>query len=279
MKAIQYLAKVRENVGANLAPRFLFTLAVTGLILTSVAAPLQANTRTNAVASAELMMQLEQMQQEIKALRNMVEKQENALSKMQTEQRNRYLDLDQRAQDYAQRILSLEERPISAPPSRPAALVTTTATTAPEQTSPKTATPKATAAKSPASKASTDASSDRDAYNKAYAHVPEQRFEEAISSFQGFIRQYPDSRLIGNAYYWLGEIYMAQNRTADAEKMFNAVVGNYPDSFKMADSKYKLGLIYARYGNDKKAQEMMEAIITEHPREPAADHARGYLKK
>ena len=100
-----------------------------------------------------------------------------------------------------------------------------------------------------------------------------------ICSFQDFIRQYPNSRLVGNAYYWLGEIYMVQNRTADAEKMFNVVIGNYPDSFKIADSKYKLGIIYSRYGNEKKAQETMEAIVADYPREPAADHARSYLKK
>lgn len=265
MKAIQYFAKVRESEGANLAPRFLFTLAFLVPLLLLAVTPVQANARSAAVANAEIMMQLEQMQLEIKALRNMVEKQEHNLSKMQTEQRNRYLDLDQRAQDYAKRILSLEERPISLPPSH--------------VTAPVAVTPVATVAAPSASQTTSESSPDRDAYNKAYAHVPEQRFEAAINSFQAFIRQYPDSRLIGNAYYWLGEIYMAQNRTADAEKMFNVVISNHPDSFKIADSKYKLGLIYSRYGNNDKAQEMMEAIIAEHPREPAADHARGYLKK
>lgn len=264
MKAIQYFAKVRESEGANLAPRFLFTLAFLMHLLLLAVTPVQANARSAAVANAEIMMQLEQLQLEIKALRNMVEKQEHNLSKMQTEQRNRYLDLDQRAQDYAKRILSLEERPISLPPTHSAAPAATAALSNSQKT---------------VAKQSSTVTKDRDAYNQAYAYVPEQRFEDAISSFQGFIRQYPDSRLIGNAYYWLGEIYMAQNRTADAEKMFNVVVSNHPDSFKIADSKYKLGLIYSRYGNDKKAQEMMDAIIAEHPREPAADHARNYLQK
>ena len=87
MKAIKNLAKVRRNVGA-LAPRFLFTFVV----LTTpflVAESVQANARAAAVANAELLMQVEQMQQEVKNLRNMVEQQDNALSKMQTEQRNR----------------------------------------------------------------------------------------------------------------------------------------------------------------------------------------------
>lgn len=255
MKANQFIAKVRENAGANLAPRFLFTLALlTSLSLVLFSTPSHAESRAAAVANAELLMQIEQMQQEIKALRNMVEQQENTLSKMQTEQRNRYLDLDQRAQEYAKRILVLEETPLSKPPSQPTAPIKAT----PPEVS---------------------GVNDQQAYNKAYAHVPEQRFEEAIASFQAFIREYPSSRLVGNAYYWLGEIYMAQNRTADAEKMFNAVVSNHPNSFKIADSKYKLGLIYARYGNNNKAKETMESVIAEHPREPAADLARNYLKK
>ena len=267
MKANQFIAKVRENEGANLAPRFLFTFAFFmffSLVLFSL--PSQAESRAAAVANAELLMQIEQMQQEIKALRNMVEQQENTLSKMQIEQRNRYLDLDQRAQEYAKRILILEETPIAAPPSRQEPSVTAQV---PSLSSKTTA----------SSKITSKALNDSEAYNKAYAHVPEQRFDEAITSFQDFIREYPDSRLVGNAYYWLGEIYMAQNRTADAEKMFNAVVSNHPNSFKIADSKYKLGLIYARYGNTAKAKETMENVIAEHSREPAADLARNYLKK
>ncbi len=260
MKAIKNLAKVRRNVGA-LAPRFLFTFVV----LTTpflVAESVQANARAAAVANAELLMQVEQMQQEVKNLRNMVEQQDNALSKMQTEQRNRYLDLDQRTQEYAKRLLELEDRPIMPAPnlSVPTTQAPVTPSVAPVI-------------------ANVSLEKDRDAYNKAYAYVPEQRFDDAVRSFQDFIRQYPNSRLVGNAYYWLGEIYMVQNRTADAEKMFNVVIGNYPDSFKIADSKYKLGIIYSRYGNEKKAQETMEAIVADYPREPAADHARSYLKK
>lgn len=269
MKANQFFAEVRENEGAKLAPRFLSTLAVLISLLIFTASPLYADTRAKAVANAELLMLLDQMQQEIKTLRNMVEQQENALSKMQTEQRNRYLDLDQRAQEYSKRILNLEEKGVSPTPSRAEKLATE------ESTTPATTNNKSSISNSSSAKSITD----QQAYNQAYAHVPEQRFEEAVSEFQAFIRQYPDSRLIGNAYYWLGEIYMVQNRTADAEKMFNAVVSNHPNSFKIADSKYKLGLIYARYGNNSKAKETMEALIVEHPREPAADLARSYLKK
>lgn len=270
MKANQFFAEVRENEGAKLAPRFLFTLALLTAAFMLVVSPAQANSRATAVANVELLMLLDQMQQEIKDLRNMVEQQENTLSKMQVEQRNRYLDLDQRAQEYSKRILNLEDKSVRPAASRTEVLAEAEPITPSSTTSSKPSVSNSSSAKSV---------NDQQAYNQAYAHVPEQRFEEATKEFQAFIRNHPDSRLIGNAYYWLGEIYMAQNRTGDAEKMFNAVVSNHPDSFKIADSKYKLGLIYARYGNNSKAKETMEAVIAEHPREPAADLARSYLKK
>ncbi|SFX49486.1 tol-pal system protein YbgF [Marinospirillum alkaliphilum] len=214
-------------------------------------------------------MQMEQLQQELATLRNRVEQQERALSRMQEEQRNRYVDLDERAQEHSRRLNQLEQ-------ARPAAQPATPRTPA----QPATTNNPAPASQPPAAVLGQgDAGSDRDAYARAYELVPARRFDEAVTAFQNFIRQHPESRLVGNAYYWIGEIYMAQNRTQDAEKMFDAVVRRYPDSFKIADSKYKLGLIYARYGDERKARETMEAIVRDHPREPAADLARAYLQR
>lgn len=255
-------------MGAHRAPRFVFTL-LAGLALASAGSfsQLLADNRNPAVINAEIIMQMEQLQQELQTLRNKVEQQENTLSRMQEDQRNRYLDLDQRAQEHSRRLNALEEAGSSAPAVRPAHGAAT----------PSSEPRKQSTSSSAAAPASTP--TDREVYNKAYELVPERRFEEAVSAFQNFIRQYPESRLVGNAYYWIGEIYMAQNRTQDAEKMFDAVVRRHSDSFKIADSKYKLGLIYARYGDENKAREMMDGIVREHPREPAADLARSYLSR
>ncbi|MBE0506797.1 MAG: tol-pal system protein YbgF [Marinospirillum sp.] len=265
MKEFNLSRKIKQNVGALGAPRFVFVL-LGSLILSAAgfSSQLLADNRNPAVINAEIIMQMEQLQHELQTLRNKVEQQENSLTRMQEDQRNRYLDLDQRAQEHSRRLNALEE-------VRPA-------TTIPNPATPAAVSP-ASETRAPATPAATISQSDRDAYNKAYELVPERRFEEAITAFQGFIRQYPESRLVGNAYYWIGEIYMAQNRTQDAEKMFDAVVRRYSDSFKIADSKYKLGLIYARYGDEAKARETMIGIVRDHPREPAADLARSYLSR
>lgn len=268
MKEFNLSRKVRWDVGAHGAPRFVFVL-LGSLVLSAAgfSGQLQADNRNPAVINAEIIMQMEQLQHELQTLRNKVEQQENSLARMQEDQRNRYLDLDQRAQEYSRRLNALEEVRPATIPSLPVAPAAVSPTPEQRQT---TATPAAPAAAN---------LSDRDAYNKAYELVPERRFDEAITAFQGFIRQYPESRLVGNAYYWIGEIYLAQNRTQDAEKMFDAVVRRYSDSFKIADSKYKLGLIYARYGDETKARETMTGIVRDHPREPAADLARSYLSR
>lgn len=267
MKELSLSRKVEQHVGAHRAPHFVFAL-LTGLffVFAGFSSHLLADNRNPAVINAEIIMQIEQLQHELQTLRNKVEQQENSLARMQEDQRNRYLDLDQRAQEHSRRLNALEDARPAALPTRPAA-----------PASPASASP--TPAPQAAAPAAGSSLNDRDAYNKAYELVPERRFDEAVTAFQSFIRQYPESRLVGNAYYWIGEIYMAQNRTQDAEKMFDAVVRRYPESFKVADSKYKLGLIYARYGDEAKARETMAGIVRDHPREPAADLARSYLSR
>ncbi len=246
-----------KKQGALFAPRFLCA----AVLLCVFPLASHANTGVSTGAYAQLLMQLDQLQSEVQSLRNQVEQQERTIQQMQEQQRNRYLDLDQRAQEHAQRLTRLEEQ-------RP----TATQTTLPQAAV--SAEPQAERV-TPASGSS--ARDDREAYAEAYALVPERRFDEAIQAFQAFIRNYPDSRLVGNSYYWIGEIHLAQNRTQEAERMFDIVLQRFPDSFKVADSMYKLALIYSRFGDDAKARGMMEKILSDHPNEPAAALARSWL--
>ena len=256
MKANKISKAVRVKTGAIFGPRFVLACAFVLMPLSLV----QADNRNSAVIQAELFMQLEQLQAEVQTLRNKVEQQDRALTRMQDEQRKRYIDLDERLQDHSKRINQLEEIEEA----------TANRTSSPE--------PLPTSGSS-ASSTNHGQLSDREAYAKAYQLVPERKFDEAIQAFQAFIRQYPESRLVGNGYYWIGEIHMAQNRTREAEKMFEAVVRRYPDSFKIADSKYKLGLINSRYGNEAQAKEIMQSIVADYPREPAAELARTWLNR
>ncbi|OOV85848.1 tol-pal system protein YbgF, partial [Oceanospirillum linum] len=92
------------------------------------------------------------------------------------------------------------------------------------------------------------------------------------------IKNYPDSALLPNAYYWLGELYMVKNLTQEAERVFNSVVEQYPKSRKTPDARYKLGLVYARYGQQDKARKQMESVKSFHPDSTAAKLADQFLE-
>ena len=258
MKVFFLLRHAREKAGAIFGPRFILV----ALILLPLQS-LQADSRNQAVIRAELFMQLEQLQIEVQNLRNQVERQERALALLQDQQAQRYLDLDERLQEHSKRLGDLEQLSLGSGSLNPLLEAPSVETEV----------------ASSSSGVSGQSGNDQEVYARAYALVPERRFDEAVKAFQDFIRTYPESRLVGNGYYWIGEIYLAQNRTRDAEKMFDAVVRRYPDSFKVADSLYKLGLIHARYGNSARARETMQSIIDAHPREPAANLARSWLER
>jgi TolA-binding protein len=47
-----------------------------------------------------------------------------------------------------------------------------------------------------------------EAYEAAYALVRSQKFDQAVTAFQQFQRNYPAGMYAPNAYYWLGELYL-----------------------------------------------------------------------
>ncbi|SEI37932.1 tol-pal system protein YbgF [Allopseudospirillum japonicum] len=242
--------------------------------------------RAQANSNTQLLMQLEQLQSELQSLRDVVERQTYELNQLKRDQRERYLDVDQRlthvgqevsearqqalqALDIAQTLSKIATRlgadtQISVPK-----IEETAPTGIPRLSSPSLEASQETAGELP--------SSARSAYESAYAKVNARQFDQAIEAFRAFIRDYPDSKLVANAYYWMGEIFMAQNRTQDAERMFDTVVKNYTRSYKVADSLYKLGLVYARYGQQDKAQLTMQELIDKYPKSAAAKLAENYL--
>lgn len=245
-----------------IAPLWRYLLISCASLLLLVASVSAVEAKNPAVRNAETYMRLEQLEQEIQSLRNLVEIQANQLRQDAASQRSRYLDLDQRLQEQTTKLNKLEENQILANAAAGVTLPTSSSST-----------PTAQAPVQP------QAVNAKQAYDAAYSQVTQRNFNGAIASFKRFINDYPQSNLVGNAYYWLGEIYLAQNTTQEAKQMFLAVTNNYPRSFKIADSKYKLALIEARYGNAAQAKRLMQQLIQEHPREAAADLAKAYLSK
>ena len=201
--------------------------------------------------AASMFQQFQQLESDVAELRGIVEEQSHQIEKLQNEQKEQYLDLDRRLT-----MLMKGQPAVAGAPGATTGdggAVTTTAPTA-------------------------AANSERGAYEAAFNLTKNKRFADAIAAFNQMLVTYPNGEYSGNAYYWLGELYLALPEPAleKSRQSFAQVVNKYSDNPKMADSLYKLGVVYHRLGDRTKALEFLNRAQSQFPGTPAAKLAQSY---
>ncbi|MFU2148501.1 cell division protein CpoB [Hafnia paralvei] len=127
-----------------------------------------------------------------------------------------------------------------------------------------------TAAETPAS--SGDANTD---YNRAVDLVlVKKQNDQAITAFQSFVKQYPDSTYQPNANYWLGQLFYNKGKKDDSAYYFAVVVKNYPKSPKAPEAMYKVGVIMQDKGQVDKAKAVYQQVIKQYPTSDSAKQAQ-----
>jgi tol-pal system protein YbgF len=114
-------------------------------------------------------------------------------------------------------------------------------------------------------------------YVKAFGLYSSNSFPEAITAFETFLKNNPQSEYAANALYWIGECYYTLSDLPKAKDTFFKVAGNYPDSPKAPDALLKLGYTLAAMKEKDKAHAIFESLITSYPSSPAAAKARERL--
>ncbi|UZE97604.1 tol-pal system protein YbgF [Alkalimarinus alittae] len=234
-----------------------------------------SNTSTQLSPTSELLFLVEQLQQEVQALRGIVEQQEYQIKQLKQQGRDRYHDLDQR-------LLKLKESTSSASSNVSPHLNGATYTSAPsgantvvEGAAALTATSAAGLAKV---KTEPSAKQQRE-YQQAYDLIKQKKYDQAVDELHKFIALYPDSDLAGNAYYWLGEVYLVMPKFEQARQAFTVVVGSFPNHRKAADAMFKLGTTYHRLDNLKDAKFYLTEVVKRYPESSAAKLAKEYITK
>jgi tol-pal system protein YbgF len=241
----------------------------------------QNNAASNYALSqnSELIITIQQLQDEVRQLRGQIESQQYRLTQMETDQKVRYRDLDRRISLLVQSQMqgadgvspaSGEIAPPTelAPPSKSAVKPVVQAEAAVSNVEVE---PNATAQ-------SLNLNDQKD-YQSAFTLVRERSFEGAADSFGRFLTDYPDSPRVPNAYYWLGEIYLAQGNHRQSEEAFLRVANQYSDSRKAADALYKLGILYKQQGDLVKSMSYMSRVAKEYPETSAARLAESALSQ
>jgi tol-pal system protein YbgF len=224
-------------------------------------------------AMMDLVIQIQQLQDEVRTLRGMVEEQGYQLESLSNRQRDQYLDLDQRlnalrgggpapvaSNDFQAGPGTSTEPSVSPqPPVREDAPEVRPALDTPSSV---------TAIPTPDTQAREIAASpeaEKAAYDQGFQSLKDLKYADAAEQFTAFVKQYPDSDYADNAQYWLGESYYVTRNYDIALEAFQALLNNYPSSPKVPDALLKIGYTYYELKQWDQARAALEQVQQQYP--------------
>lgn len=212
----------------------------------------------NSQANAELFYMIQQLQGEVRRLQGQVEEQQNLIDRLTKQSRDRYIDLDQR-------ILKLSEKVEEGPGDK--------------RRSDSSSSDDGESGSEVVAKIYRQPSGEeREAYQQVQKLIHDDKdYDQAINGLYDFIDEYEEGDLTVNAYYWLGEVYLAEDQLNQARQAFTIVASRYGDHRKAPDAVYKLGVTLDRQGEKDQARSRMESVVRDYPNSSAASLAKKYL--
>jgi tol-pal system protein YbgF len=92
----------------------------------------------------------------------------------------------------------------------------------------------------------------------------------AQTGFEALVRAFPRSEAAGEAQFYIGETFYAQNKWREAIDAYGLVIQNYKNSPFVADAYRKRGQAYAQSGQMDLAKASWDAVIKAFPESDAA---------
>jgi tol-pal system protein YbgF len=114
-------------------------------------------------------------------------------------------------------------------------------------------------------------------YEASLAQLRRGSTATARSGLREMLKAYPTSDRAGDALYFIGQSYAAEN-TDSAIAYYNQVVQKYPNSSRAGSALYNLGLLAERRKETKKAREAYQRVVQKYPQSDEAALARDRLK-
>ena len=186
------------------------------------------------------------LQQEIESLRNLTEENAYLIERLQELQQQRYIDLDKRLHD----ILSRELEDLD----------------------------KSTSIEKLIHEPNDPLSAEISLYQKALELFDSERYSEALNAFREQIISFPEGQYSADAYFWSGELFLAQKQMEDARENYFVVTEKYSDHSRTPDAIYKLGLISRNLGQESDAVVYFSRVLEEFPDSGAALLAKKSLQ-
>ena len=194
-------------------------------------------------ATELLYQKLSELEEEIAELRSQLEENSVLMERSLELQQQRYLDLDSRILE----LSSIEKNIVSVGPDKDIPL-------------------------------RDDLEGESLLYKNALELFEASRYAEALEIFSEVIISYPNGTYTPDAYFWSGELFLAQELFEDAKLSYIEVFEQFPGHIRSADSLYKLGEIYRLDSNLSEATNYFERVIFLFPDSGAAQLSKKSLK-
>lgn len=101
-------------------------------------------------------------------------------------------------------------------------------------------------------------------YNHAFKLLNSKHYSEAATSFDAFVRSYPNDPLVSNAYYWLGESYYARGDYTRAAEGFRKGFEANPQGQKAPDNLLKLAMSLENIKRTNEACIVLNQIVNKY---------------
>ncbi len=190
---------------------------------------------------ADIMFQLNALQQELQQLRGKVEEHEFKLKQLQDRQRDLYRDIERR-------LAQLQNGSATSGNSNAGA----------------NAAPSGSQNQSPKANPPSAGQSVHTDYQSTFALVRNKQYDEAITAYKQFLKNYPNSQYEANVHYWLAQIYFIQNNLDLAATEYQVVTSRHASSSRAPDALLKQGIILVRQNKTDEAKAIFNQVIEKY---------------
>ena len=206
-------------------------------------------------------VRLTQIDEQIRQLRGMAE-QAQYEARRATEALEKYRgDTDYRMQALEQKLAAMEAAVAAAPVAMEAPPTGETIVPPEEPSAPATYQKEAESAPAATGR---DFPNSNAHYSHAFKLLNDKNYTASATSFDQFVKKYPNDPLTGNAYYWLGESYYARGDYTRAAEGFRKGFEANPDGQKAPDNLLKLAMSLGKVKRTKEACIVLNQITSKY---------------
>jgi tol-pal system protein YbgF len=195
----------------------------------------------------DLANEIEKLKQEVANLRGQIESASNDIANTQKRQKDFYIDLDQRLRTIEQKQAASEKAATEAKPSE---------AKAPEPAEPP---------------------SEQKTFDAALALFKAQDYRQAAQGFTDFLKRFPESPNLPQAYFWLGSSHYGLQDCVSAIPAFQTVITRFQTSTRAPDAMLSLAECQNDMKNKVAARQTLNNLMKRFSGTPAAKAAKERL--